>query len=41
MTPPVCTSVFELLDDDCSAVPMNIKKIPRITTAKPIKIIEL
>ena len=40
MTPPVCISVFESLDEDCRAVPININKIPIITTTNPIKIIE-
>jgi hypothetical protein len=41
ITPLVCTSVLEELEDDCNAVPTNINRMPRITTAKPNKIIEL
>ena len=41
ITPLVWTSVLEEPDDDCNAVPTNIKRMPRITTTKPIKIIEL
>lgn len=40
MTPLVWTSVLDELDD-CKADPINIIKIPIITTAKPIKTIEL
>lgn len=41
ITPPVLISVFEDPEDDCRAVPMNIKRKPTIMTAKPIKIMEL
>ena len=41
ITPPVCNSVFEELEEDWSAVPMNMRSIPSKTAAKPIMIMVL